>query len=92
MLQPLGVLLDFDTHERVLRIAQEVYQRVGYLRSVQELKDEATATHTELQDGRPVVVVGIIGAPLDVQTDDEFMEAVAVVMLDVAYPGIHPTD
>ncbi|ONK64278.1 uncharacterized protein A4U43_C07F24010 [Asparagus officinalis] len=43
-----------------------------------ELEEEAAGADAELEGGDGVVVVGVAGAPLDVETDDEAVEAMGV--------------
>ncbi|GMN53300.1 hypothetical protein TIFTF001_022432 [Ficus carica] len=55
---------------------------------VEKLEDEAAAADAELEDGDGVLVVAAeAGSPLDVEADDEAVEAVAVDLLDVGDPG-----
>ena len=56
---------------------------------VDELEDEATSTHTELESGNWVFDVAVeTGSPLDVEVDDEAMETTAVDAVDVGEPRV----
>ena len=56
---------------------------------VDELEDEATSTHAELESGNWVFDVAVeTGLPLDVKVDDEAVETTAVDAVDVGEPGV----
>lgn len=56
---------------------------------MEQLEDEATTTHAELQGGDRVVEVAAEGgAPLNVETDDEAVEPAAVDLLDFGEPAV----
>jgi hypothetical protein len=70
-------------------LAQELPQRAGDVVGVEELEDEAAAADAELQHGDRVMVRAVAGAPLDVDADDELVEAADVHGADLAEPDLH---
>ncbi|CAL5420562.1 unnamed protein product [Camellia sinensis] len=73
--QPLDIDVNTYNHERVDRVVEEVEERLGDVRGVGELEDEASAANAGLKNGGGVVVETVIGSPLDVQADDEAVES-----------------
>ncbi|BAS74239.1 Os01g0737550, partial [Oryza sativa Japonica Group] len=81
------VVVDPDADEGEAAVGEEVEQRVRDVVRVEDLEDEAAAADADLEHGdgaRPVIVGG--GAPLDVEPDDEVVEAAAVDAEDLVQP------
>jgi hypothetical protein len=87
--EALDVRVHADTDEAEGGLAEELRQRAGDVVGVEELEDEAAAANAELQDSDGVLVRAVAGAPLDVEADDELVEAAAVHGADLAEPGLH---
>jgi hypothetical protein len=87
--EALDVRVHADADEAEGGLAEELRQRAGDVVGVEELEDEAAAADAELQDSDGVLVRAVAGAPLDVEADDELVEAAAVHGADLAEPGLH---
>lgn len=87
LLQLLQILTNPDADEGVVRVREEIDEGLGQGGGVDELDYEAAVADAELQGGGGVADVAVEGrAPLDVEADDELVEAVAVEGLDVRDP------
>jgi len=76
----LGVSAYPNAQESDVRILEEGTERVGEIRSVNNLEDEAGVTHAELEGGYRVLRVGLsYGPPLNVQAHHEALATAGVV-------------
>ncbi|WVZ68907.1 hypothetical protein U9M48_017783, partial [Paspalum notatum var. saurae] len=85
-----SVAVDADADEGEAAVGEEVEERVGDVVGVEDLEDEAAAADAELQQGDGGHDVRGEGrAPLDVQADDEAVQAAAVHAVDLVQPPVH---
>jgi len=88
--EPLGVRLHAHADERVAGVvAEELGQRDGDVAGAEYLEDEAAAPDAELEDGCFAVRAAEAGTPLDVQPDDELVQAAAVDGENLVEPALH---
>ncbi|KAL6997692.1 hypothetical protein U1Q18_007818 [Sarracenia purpurea var. burkii] len=81
-----GITVDSNADEGVHGVVEELNEGRGDEGGVDELEDKAAAADAELQGGDWIIAVtAVVRAPLDVETDDEAVDAAAV---DVGDPRV----
>lgn len=79
-----------NTHERVVLVRQKVYKRLRNGFGVDDLKNQTSALHAELDSGDAVVLSGAsVWTPLDVKADNKRVEFVAMDALSLGNPVVN---
>lgn len=87
--EAFDIVVDTDADEGEAAVGEKVEEGSGEVVGVEEEEDEAAAADAKLEDGHPVLGPGEAGAPLDVEADDEAVEAALVDVEDIGEPRLY---